>query len=93
MSNWLSVHRPDAEATNVAQPTSETGEPAMTATCLEIDPRAAGLQRVIEPLASYICAADHPRAALRSILRALCSEVEETNRTALAHFGALAAGR
>jgi hypothetical protein len=43
------------------------------------------LQRVIEPLASYICAADRPRAALQSALAALLSEVAQTNRAANVH--------
>jgi hypothetical protein len=51
-------------------------------------PVASDLERVIEPLASYICAADQPRAALLSALAVLFSEVEQTNRAALAHFGA-----
>jgi hypothetical protein len=48
------------------------------------------LERVIEPLASYICAADQPRAALLSALAVLFSEVEQTNQAALAYFGAFA---
>ncbi len=48
------------------------------------------LERVIEPLANYICAADQPRAALASALAALFSEVEQTNRAAIAHCGAFA---
>ncbi len=43
------------------------------------------LMQVIEPLASYICAANRPRAALASALALLFSQVEETNRTASAH--------
>ena len=55
---------------------------------MEFDlPSEGGLRRVIEPLASYICAADQPRAALLSALTVLFSEVEQTNRVALAHFG------
>jgi hypothetical protein len=50
------------------------------------------LDRVLEPLASYICAADHPRSILRSVLTALVQSVEETNRTAAAHFRRLANG-
>ncbi|MGQ0635661.1 MAG: hypothetical protein ACT4QC_13685 [Planctomycetaceae bacterium] len=46
------------------------------------------LERVVEPLASYICAADRPRAALVSALQVLFSEVEATNRAAVAHCGA-----
>jgi hypothetical protein len=44
------------------------------------------LQRAIEPLASYICAADHPLEALRMALGLLLSEVNETNQAALKHF-------
>jgi hypothetical protein len=44
------------------------------------------LERVIEPLASYICAADQPRAALKSALAALVNEVWQTNRAANAHI-------
>ena len=40
------------------------------------------LQRVIEPLASYICATDQPRLALKLALMALTRQVEQTNRTA-----------
>jgi hypothetical protein len=43
------------------------------------------LQRVIEPLASYISATDRPKAALMSALEVLVSEVERTNRAAFAH--------
>jgi hypothetical protein len=46
----------------------------------------SGLEQVIEPLASYISAARHPRAALRSALAVLRSVVEETNRTAHSHL-------
>lgn len=48
-----------------------------------------GLKRVIEPLASYVCAADQPRVALLSALTLLFNEMEQTNRVALAHFGAV----
>jgi hypothetical protein len=40
------------------------------------------LQRVIEPLASYICATEQPRLALKAALAALARQVEQTNRTA-----------
>ena len=52
-----------------------------------------GLRNIIEPLASYICAAREPRAALLVAYRALLSEVEMTNRAAHAHFGARAKSR
>ncbi len=45
------------------------------------------LERVIEPLASYICAVERPRAALRSALALLVSEVKAMNRAAVAHVG------
>ena len=44
------------------------------------------LAQIIEPLASYICAADRPREVLLSALAALFDEVKETNRAALLHF-------
>ena len=44
------------------------------------------LAQVIEPLASYICAADRPGTALFSALAALLDEVEATNGAALRHF-------
>ncbi len=47
------------------------------------------LERVVEPLASFICATERPRAALASALRLLCSEVEQTNIAANAHFAIL----
>jgi hypothetical protein len=47
---------------------------------------ASDLEQVIEPLASYICAADRPREALLSALSALFDEVKETHRATLMHF-------
>jgi hypothetical protein len=44
------------------------------------------LERVIEPLASYICATDQPMAALNQVLAVLVHEVEQLNRTAKAHL-------
>lgn len=44
------------------------------------------LERVIEPLASFICATEQPKAALKSALVMLLREVEATNRAATAHF-------
>jgi hypothetical protein len=49
-------------------------------------PVETGLERVVEPLASYISAARHPKAALRSALAVLRSVVEENNRTAYLHL-------
>ena len=61
----------------------------MNAINLDFDlPVASDLERVIEPLASYICAADQPRATLVSALAVLLSEIEQTNRMALEHFSA-----
>jgi hypothetical protein len=40
------------------------------------------LERVIEPLASFICATKRPKAALISALAILFDEVEQTNRAA-----------
>jgi hypothetical protein len=47
---------------------------------------ASELERVIEPLASYVCAADRPRAALISALEFLFNEVALTHRAASAHL-------
>lgn len=44
------------------------------------------LARMIEPLASYICATEQPQSALQSALTALFREVEATNRTATACY-------
>jgi hypothetical protein len=50
--------------------------------------RAAGtdLERIIEPLANYICATEQPERVLLSVLAVLRHEVKMTNRTALSHF-------
>lgn len=47
------------------------------------------LERVVEPLASYISAANRPRAALISALAVLFREVEQTNREANTHITTL----
>ena len=47
------------------------------------------LERVVEPLASFICATECPRTALASALAILMSEVEQTNRAARIHFAAI----
>lgn len=44
------------------------------------------LERVVEPLASYICTTERPKTALLSALAALVREVEATNRAANGHF-------
>jgi hypothetical protein len=46
----------------------------------------SNLERVVEPLASFICATDRPKATLISALAILFSEVEQTNRVANSHF-------
>jgi hypothetical protein len=48
-------------------------------------PPAADLKRVIEPLASYICAADQPKAVLNLVFSALFHEVTQVTREARAH--------
>ena len=49
-------------------------------------PLTPELERVIEPLASYICAAERPQRALMSALEVLLREVEATNRAASTYF-------
>jgi hypothetical protein len=44
------------------------------------------LQRVIEPLADYICATDRPRAALNQVLAVLTHKVEQMNTLARVHI-------
>jgi hypothetical protein len=51
------------------------------------------LARVIEPLASFISAADRPMAALMSAMAVLVSEVERTNRAAFAHVNSFLESR
>ncbi|HVW38086.1 MAG TPA: hypothetical protein VHB99_12300 [Pirellulales bacterium] len=47
------------------------------------------LQRVIEPLVSYICATERPRNSLRLALAALVRQIDETNRSATAQVAAI----
>lgn len=47
------------------------------------------LKRVIEPLASYICATDQPSVALMRAMAVLASTVNDTNRAANAYAGVL----
>jgi hypothetical protein len=65
----------------------------MNAQYLEYDIPTDSLHGVIEPLASYICAARHPHEVLRSVLKALRTEVEQTHRAARKHVGSFAAGK
>lgn len=46
------------------------------------------MDRVIEPLASFICATEHPEMVLKLALAALYSQIEQTNRTANEHVAA-----
>jgi hypothetical protein len=48
-------------------------------------PAESELLRVIEPLASYICAADRPKERLLSVLSVLRSEVQAMNQVAMMH--------
>ena len=50
---------------------------------------ATDLRRVIEPLASYICASDRPRAALSLAFAALAEEVTQLNLVAERHVAGL----
>ena len=57
------------------------------------EPRRAterDLQRVIEPLASYICATDQPGDALKLALSVLFSEVRQSYRAATAQANSFA---
>jgi hypothetical protein len=51
---------------------------------------ATDLRRVVEPLASYICATDQPRAALNLAFSVLVNEVAQIHRAAKAHVAAIA---
>jgi hypothetical protein len=52
-----------------------------------LTPASTPLHSVIEPLVSYICAAEQPRATLASALKTLLREVEQTNQAARRHLG------
>jgi hypothetical protein len=66
----------------------------MSTACATIDPKTGdNLEQVIEPLASYICASERPRAALHRALAALYSEVAQTNRAAAAQFNSFSGNR
>jgi hypothetical protein len=45
-------------------------------------PSASDLERMIEPLVSYICASEYPKAALHLAFAVLTNEVTQLNRTA-----------
>ena len=62
----------------------------MTTFPLKINrPADNNLVRVIEPLASYICASERPRETLLSVLAVLKGEVAAMNQAALGHYGGL----
>ena len=48
---------------------------------------------LIEPLASFICAAEQPTLVLKLALAALYQEIEQTNRTANGHLDSLRKAR
>jgi len=63
----------------------------MTATLSERNRTSAlELQRVIEPLASFICAADRPKALLNAVYSALVQEVDLVHRVARAQAASFA---
>lgn len=51
------------------------------------------LERVVEPLVSYICATDKPNTALFSVLALLYRQIDATNGDATAHYRRFAASR
>lgn len=57
-----------------------------TATCILDWSTRSDLERVVEPLANYICATDKPNTALFSALAVLCRQVDATHGAALHHF-------
>jgi hypothetical protein len=57
-----------------------------TISCTNQRPALNDLERVVEPLANYICATDKPKTALFSVLAALCRQVDATNGAASHHF-------
>jgi hypothetical protein len=64
-----------------AQNLSQRGD-----TTMRFMPTQSDLERMIEPLASYICATDQPKAALILALTVLSKEVEQVTGTAKAHI-------
>jgi len=69
------------------QKTHHSGDPAMKTNQTQSQTtQIQDLSDVIEPLASYICAADRPREALLSALSALFDEVQGTHKATLMHF-------
>ncbi|HMC11540.1 MAG TPA: hypothetical protein VKH44_09630 [Pirellulaceae bacterium] len=59
----------------------------MNSTKTQFEPTSnRDLAQVIEPLASYICAADRPRHTLLSALAVLFDEIQGTHKATLMHF-------
>ena len=54
---------------------------------------AQEIEQFVEPLASFICATEHPEMALKSAVAALYSQIEQTNRTAHQHISAFVGRR
>jgi hypothetical protein len=48
------------------------------------------MEQVVEPLASYICASDHPNASLLLAVETLYNQVARTNREASDRVAAVA---
>ncbi len=46
---------------------------------------ASDLSPIVEPLASFLCAAENPKMVLKLLLTELYSQIEQTNRAANAH--------
>lgn len=46
-----------------------------------------GLEQLVEPLASFICATEQPRVSLTLALDVLLTQVNQLNRTAGAYVG------
>jgi hypothetical protein len=68
-------------------------EPIMNAVAAKTgQPNRTELDRIVEPLAEYICATERPNAALRSAVSALLRSIEETNQVATRHFQLIAQG-
>jgi hypothetical protein len=51
----------------------------MNAACALDWSTRSDLERVVEPLANYICASEKPKTELFSALAVLCREVDATN--------------
>lgn len=52
-----------------------------------------GLDHIVEPLASFICAAEHPSTALQTVLSSLLRQVKQTNQDARTRLAAISESR